>query len=189
VLAAVLVAVLVVSLLFLSSASENFIFSEELTVKKVIDNLNDAHEPNCLANFSNSNNEIGSLYFRLERDFFNNSENSMFVSVHHARDIELDSVVFRFRTPRAISVHLDTSNQIGVTYVFSKDPSMFTIEAKDMGELGAMEGDKVFEFIIKSYGSKEDNLLLTVDLSMHYKTPMQLTSLKASVDINTYFPS
>jgi len=193
-LAAVLVVVimLVFSLLAFSSVSKRFIFSKELAVREVADSFDNPYEPNY--NFTDSSNYVGNLFFRMERDFYNNSENKVYIDIQHVRTTELDSIVFLFKSPNLASVFLDTNYPLGVTYVFSRSFDTFTIEATNLGGLGviggtAEAGNIFFNFVLKSGPSHSNSLLFSAELSMHYMTPLQLTSMKASISLNTNIPS
>ncbi|MBT0160470.1 hypothetical protein G4O51_10855 [Candidatus Bathyarchaeota archaeon A05DMB-2] len=98
-------------------------------------------------------------------------------------------MALRFRSPKILTVYLETNNPRGVTYTFSLEHlDTYVVSIDDFGELGRMNGDVDFNFILHTSEDEPNELFFSADVSMHYKMPLQLTTLKAHASTNTYIP-
>jgi hypothetical protein len=186
-LAAILVILVVFFALVLSSVTQRFLFTRDLIMTAFEGNGESYYTPTYQFNMSDSNNYLGFFYFRMEYIPPNQSSNSVYISIEHLENTKLDSIVFRFSSEQVGAVYLDTSDPVDVSYSSSRDIDSFTTRA-EFGELGTLQGDLVFQFILQDVPYKNNNLFFTADITMHYMTPLQLTALKAQVSISTTIP-
>ena len=183
----ILVAVIILSALVYSSATEHFWFSRTLTVKQENTGISSYYQPVFEFNLIDSGNYLGDFYFRMEASLPNQTSNTVYVDFLHSGNTKLDSIDFRFSSPEVTSLYLDMGDPVSVAYTSSRNVNSFSVKA-DFGELGTLQGANVYQFILNDNGAKSSNLYFTADISMHYMTPLQLTSLKAQVTINTVIP-
>jgi hypothetical protein len=188
VLAVILVPILAFSALAYLSMTETFLFSQALTVKELDYGSIDYYWPTFQFNITDSNNYLGLFYFRMQYILPNQSSNTVYIDFQHSGNTKLDSIVFHFSSPEVRRVYLDMSDPVGVSYSSSRDTNSFTVKA-DFGELGTLQGGNTYEFILYDAAYKPNTLFFTADISMHYMVPLELTSLKAHVSINTVIPS
>jgi hypothetical protein len=184
----ILVAIVVFSAIAYSSATETFPFSKTLTVREVDSGNASYYEPIFYFNITDSGKSLGYLYFRIEAIPPNQSSNTVYIDFQHSGNTKLDSIVFRFSSPEVTRVYLDMSDPVTVAYTSSRDFNSFSVKA-DFGELGTLQGANVYQFILYDNRAKSSNLYFTADISMHYMNPLELTSLKAQVTLNTIIPS
>ena len=184
----ILGAIIVISALAYSSATERFLFSKDLTVKESNSGSISYYEPNFTFNITDSNNYLGSLYFRMEAIPPNQSSNTVYIDFGHSGNTKIDSIVFHFSSPEVTSIYLDMSGPVDVAYSSSRDINSFSIKA-DFGELGTLQGSNFYQFILLDATNKPSNLYFSADISMHYMSLFELTSLKAHVTVNTVIPS
>ena len=74
------------------------------------------------------------------------------------------------------------------TIYLHKESDSRIITINDFGALGD-GGTNDFRFVFKNYVDHSNALTFSIELNMHYKAPLQLTGLKATVDVDTVIPN
>ena len=186
VLSAILILVILFSAMAYASAQKVFLFSKTLTVEKISGEPNEL-EPIYYFNVTDSGKYLGMLHFRIEPSPKNVSSNAVYVDFQHSGNTQLDSIVFRFQSQQVTRVYLDMSDPVTVTYSPSRDLTSYSVKA-DFGKLGTLQGSDVYQFILYTYGHKS-SLYFSAEISMHYMNLFEMTTLKATVELNTVIPS
>ncbi len=185
----VLIVVIAVSPFVYLSVTKSFWFTHALTLQNV-GVPSSASEPEFEFNLSDSGRNVGEFYFRVEPIFPNQTSNKVYIDFQHSGNTELDSIDFRFSSPEVTKVYLDMSDRVGVEYISSISADSFSINANNFGELGTMQGSNgPFQFVLFDRQVNSNSLYFSADISMHYMSPLQLTTLKAHITINTAIPS
>ncbi len=185
----ILVAVVILSALVYSSATENFWLSRTLTVKEDYPGISGHYQQVFQFNLTDSDKLLGEFYFRIEAIPPNQSSNTVYIDFEHSGNTKLDSIDFHFSSPEVTRVYLDMSDPVGIKFSASRDVNSFSVKANDFGELGTLQGNIVYQFILSDAKTNNNNLYFSADISMHYMTPLQLTTLKAHLTINTVIPA
>jgi hypothetical protein len=188
-LALILVAIVILSALVYSSAAEHFWLSRSLIVKEDNVGVSSYYQPVFQFNITDSDKHLGDFYFRVEAIPPNQTSDTVYISFQHFGNTKLDSIDFHFSSPEVKRVYLDMSDPVGIKVSSSRDANSFSVKADNFGELGTLQGDIVYQFILSNDKTNSNNLYFSADISMHYMTPLQLTSLKAHLTISTVIPA
>jgi hypothetical protein len=179
------VAILVPSALVFASETQMFIFSKDLRVEKF-----SANDDSYSTNVFDSEVRVADIYVRLEHPLPSSLHIPMLVSIWHAEDTELDSLTLKFSSerPAGISLFMEAPEGLWPETQFHQDENDMGVvfAVKDLGFYGT--GTVTLNFILVSYW-QNTNLGFRVDFSMHKKTFLQLTSLKADAYLYTSLPS
>jgi len=188
ILTLILVTVATASAVAYSSAANHFWFTRTLTAQLISQAPNN-YEPEFEFNISDSGKNLGNFYLRVEPIYPNQTLNEVYISFEHLGNTNLDSIDFRFSSTEITRVYLDTSDPEGIDYIASRDYNSFSVFAHNFGQLGTMQGADTYLFILYDVPSHNNSLFFSADISMHYMTPLQLTSLKTQVTVNTVIPT
>lgn len=179
------IAVLVPIILIYTSETERFVFSKSLHVEEfVVDG--DAR----YADVTDSGVRIAGIYIRVEQPPLNSLYIPILVSIWHAEDTELDSLTLRFSmSPNIITLYLEAPQSAWPETQFRQtdDAKGIIYSVEDLGFYGT--GSVTLHFIMIQFSMSmnlQNSLQFTVEFSMHKKTFLQLTSLKAYT--TTYIP-
>lgn len=188
-LSVILVVILLISSLAFLSLNNRFIFSKQLKSNVIISNHYN-YTSHYLVNFSDSNNNVGNLYLSFENRLSKLPDMDATITISHESNIALDSMVLKFTSPTILFVYLSTNDPRGVTYTFSLEKlHTHVITINDFGALGKMAGSLRFQLLFENFDNKPNDLTFSTDISMHYKTPLQLEVLKAHATVDTFIPN
>jgi hypothetical protein len=191
--AIILVVALLFSSLWVLSVNGSFLFSKQLKTNII---LSDHYEyvTNFYANFTDGDKEVSKLWFSLQPMRTIMPDVDAVLDISHSNDTVLDSMTITFNSPRIISVYLNTADT-SITYTFDiKTPNTRIITITDFGALDSTEANVPFtnlrfEFILQNRDDLPNDLTFSADLNMHYKAPLQLSSLKAHAETDTFIPN
>ena len=184
----VLVLVVALSVLALISYSERFIYFEELAAS-TIRLQNGQYISSYASNFTDRNgNSIASIDLILRNTFTTLPTGEAWLILHHAENVEIDSMVLNFKSPTIMSIYLK-SDPSDVGYSFWREVDGITLKVEDFRWLGKAKGDADFNLIFQNMQDKSNDLTFTIDLLMHYKAPIQLTGIRAYTSVNMLIPN
>ena len=179
--ALLVLAIAVPSILIWSSLTQTFIFSSSLHVTDFVQSV-DAYA----ANATDSGRDIAHIYVRIENPQPNSNRIPILFSIWHTDDTELDSLSLRCTKPYVTSLFLEASSYEWPESEFHRDGKGILFSVKDLGWYG--EGTITLEFILDP-DPHSNALDLTMDFSTHYSGFMQLTTLKGHLLLNTQLAS
>jgi hypothetical protein len=188
ILSLVLILLIVISAFIYATSSQQFLFTKTLTVSKISATEPNDVQPTFYFNITDSGKYLGTLYFRMDPIPPNGTSNNVYVNFQHSGNTRLDSIVFHFKSHEVSRVYMDMSDPVTVTYTPSRGINSYAIKT-EFGELGNMQGSNVYQFILYDFGPKSSNLYFSAEISMHYMNFLELTALKANVELNAIIPS
>jgi hypothetical protein len=171
--------VIILTGLFAASISQIFPFSSDVRVNELENN-------DGKISWSVYDGEIflGEIYFRIDPSY---STASHQMAIHFSlfyNETELDSVKIRFSGGTSvISVYREATSYTW-EHRFQREGGDTVLDVPDLGWFG--QSTTSMNFIL--FPIEANSLYLTMDLSMHRTTPLQLTSLKAHVYIDVPIP-
>jgi len=185
----ILVAISMPSILLYASGTERFIFSQSLHVEEFTYIEPDSY----VANITDSGARTANVYVRLEHPPPNSTHIPILVSVWHAEDTEIDSISLKFSTyPNYAALYLEAPQSAWPEAEFHQFDGaqgvMYSV--KDLGFFG--EGTVTLKFMLVQFSQYiylQNDLQFTADFSMHKKTFLQLTSLKAQAAVSIPIPN
>jgi hypothetical protein len=174
----ILAIVVSVSLVGAFSYVEIYPFRHDLSVR--ITNQTDSGLPeyDCGINITDADIVVGNIYFRLEPQYYSNWEHPASLDVQHIAGTELDTVAVTFEVPNNYAT-IYYSGEQSTQYIYTRTPETQTMTIHVNNNLGSMWGATNYKFIVPTPNSYDNTLKVTVDVSMHYNTPLQLTELYA----------
>jgi hypothetical protein len=181
--ASLAIVISVFSILLFASETQTFLLSKDLYVGEFIHQVDEYK-----ANVTDGGDSVAHLYFRIDNSSNASAGHFVLFQIWHAEDTELDSITLRFSLePYGVTLYLEASTYVWASgSQFSDDGLAATIfSVKDMGWCGTGTVDLNF---ILSPRSPAKNLVFTMDFTMHRKTFLQLTSLKAHGNFNIQIP-
>ena len=185
----ILILIIIFSALIVLSASERFLYYEELTETTLLLE-NHPNGSGYIGNFTDANNiTIARVQFFLQNAFTPLPSAEALLIINHADDIEVDSMVFKFESAAMGSIYLK-SDPSNVQYSFNRELDGINFNVEDFRWLGkAGRGDAEFRFILHNVQKDRPNdLQLTIDLCFHLVAPIQLTGLRAHTTIDMIIP-
>lgn len=163
--------------LVLASETQNFVFSKNLHVGDFV-----AEDDSHYANVTDGEVRIVGIYVRVEHPPPDSPYIPILVSIWHTEDTELDSMVLTFSTyPNHMTLYLEAPQSSWPENQFRQTDHTQGIiySVQDLGLYGTGTVTLNFRMVQFSHDSSENNLHFTVEFSMHQKTFLQLTSLRA----------
>lgn len=180
--------VLVPTIIVLASETQRFVFSKSLHVEEFVVDGNSYY-----TNVTDSGIRIAGIYIRVEHPPPNSLYIPILVSIWHAEDTELDQIALKFSMyPDHIAMFLEAPQSSWPKAQFRKtdDGKGVVYSVEDLGFFGT--GTVTMNFVMTQFShsiSSQNNLQFTVEFSMHRKTFLQLTSLKAYATLDIPIPS
>lgn len=188
VFAVMLVLVVALSALSLISYGKRFIYFEELSASTTR-LQNGQYESSYAGNFSDRNgNSIASVDLILRNTFTSLPTGEAWLILHHAENVEIDSMVLNFKSPTIMSIYLK-SDPSNVGYSFWREVDGITLKVEDFRWLGKTKGDADFNLIFQNMQDKSNDLVFTIEVLMHYKAPIQLAGIRAYTSVNMLIPN
>lgn len=172
--------VIVLAGLLAVSMSQSFLFTSYARVEEV-ENNNDTF----IWNVFDGETFLGEIYFRIEPSQSGLHQNMMtFSFTLFYNQTKLDSVKIKFSGGNSvISVYKEASSY-DWGYQFQTEGGDAVFEVPDLDWFG--QSSTRLDFVLFPFDAT--NLYLDIQLTMHRTTPLQLTSLKAQVNINAMIP-
>lgn len=185
----ILIIIIGFSTLATLSITKPFLYTKQLTAETIL-LTNGQFRSDYHGRFLDSGNEVATVFFRSEKLHTSFPSNEVIFSLTHAENVELDSMTLKFKSPTILFVYLKTNDPQNILYSFSREPmDTFVINVEDFRWLGKVKGSAHFDFILQTIENRPNDLLLSIDIAMHYKTPIQLTGLNAQTTINMRIPN
>jgi len=171
---------LVLAGLLATSMSQNFLFTSYARIEEVENNENAS-----IWKVFDGETYIGEIYFRIEPSVSGLQQNQMTISfTTFYNQTELDSIKLRFSGGNSvISVYKEASSY-DWDYEFLMKDGDVSFEVPDLYWYG--QSTTTLDFILVPFDAT--NIYLNMALSMHRTTPLQLTSLKAYVNVDAPIP-
>jgi hypothetical protein len=143
------------------------------------------------ANFTDGEVKVGDFFMTIDNRLTQLPDSDITINIgHNGSNLELDSMVLRFKSPAIFAVYLNTNYPLDIPYTFSREHlDTYIITVEDFSWLGKSDGDAHFELILQNTANKSNNLQFSADISMHYKTLIQLTAVSAHVDADIKIPN
>lgn len=166
--------------LFTVSMTQNFIFTSNLRVEEIEKNDN-----TYILHVFDGQTFLGAIYFRIEPQIVGLHQKWMTISFSlFYNQTELDSAEIRFSGGNnVISVYREATSY-NWEHQFHTEDGDVVLDVPDLGWFG--QSTASMNFIL--FPIDANSLYLTMDLSMHRTTPLQLTSLKAHVYVDVPIP-
>lgn len=173
------VIVIILTALITASLSQNFLFASDVRVNEIENN-----DGTVSWNVYDGETFLGEIYLRIDPAY---STASHQMAIHFSlfyNQTELDSFKIRFSGGNSvISVYKEASSY-NRDYQFRTEGGDVLFEVPNLDWFG--QSTASMNFIL--FPINANSLYLTIDLSMHRTTPLQLTSLKAHVYVDIPIP-
>jgi hypothetical protein len=180
----VLATIIAISALVSVSYAEHFLFRRDLSLTLI--NQTDSGLPECdyIANITDSGVDTGGfIYLRVEPAMFSNQQHPMYLEILNPENVQLDTITLTFNSSHIVFVYFQGHYDVAYTYSFiSNDCDVAKIQVDN--DSGAASGNSAYKFILTTQSIEDFTMHLTIDLSMHYNTPLQLTELHATAPID-----
>lgn len=170
------------SLIVLASASQKYLFNRNLQITNFAQSDS---EDSYVAFVTDSGQNLSHIFIRIEHPAVNSNRVPILFSMWHAENTELDSLTLRFSTEPSVTTLLFEATSYNMPLEFHQTGKDVLFSVKDLGLYG--EGTVTLDFTLIKYSS--GNLVISVDFSMHYVSPLQLTALNGHSSLNTQLPS
>ena len=175
-----LIIVVVFAGLATASMTQNFIFTSNLRVEEVEKNDNTS-----ILYVFDGETFLGEIFFSIEPEQGELKQNQMTISFSlFYNQTELDSVKIRFSGGNSVISVYREATSYDWKHQFHTEGGDAVLDVPDLGWFG--ESTTRLDFIL--FPMDATNLYLEMQLSMHRTTPLQLTSLKAQVNIDATIP-
>ena len=171
---------IVIAGLFAASISQTFLFTSHVGVVEGENN-----EDASIWNVFDGETYLGEIDFRIEPSPTGLKQNQMTISLSlFYNQTELDSVKIRFTGGTSVISLYKEASSYEWDYQFRTEGADVIFEVPDLDWFG--QSTTTLDFILFPFDAT--NLYLDMELSMHRTTPLQLTSLKAQLFIDSPIP-
>lgn len=182
----ILILVIAFSALVIVSASKRFLYFEELNETTIL-LANQPFTSIYVGNFTDANNNT---IARIQLIFENLTTQSYYEAkliIHHAENIEVDSMAVKLKSPDFLNVYLK-SDPSNVQYSFERKIGRIIFKVEDFRWLGKVDGDADFHFLLRAHPDPPYDLQVSIDLHLHRVAPIQLAGIHAHKVVDMTFP-
>jgi len=176
----------VLATLFVASATENFLFTENLTMSQP-EHRSYGDGEAYVVNMTTGDTYVDNVYLSIS-GYQNPANNSatyyITLQVPYQTGIEKDAISFKIVSTQAM-LYMET-NQENLTPTFNRNDAEQTVTINNIGDYG--QSTITYYFLLQT-GSNIEQIPVDIELSAHQMQPLQLTSLKAHIAFDAQTPT